>query len=393
MFILKDMNLSIFQLSVFKTAFRIFFLASAFHFVSILTIWLFQLNGYTTGLQARYPVQWHGYEMVFGFSRAVIIGFIFTAGQNWTGKILLREKSLFLVFCLWFLGRLAWFVPPIVSEILLGADLIAGAIIFTKLILAFSHEGQAHNRKLAWLWLVFTCTQLAIILGMKDIFLTEYLSGILRNSVLQVLAYIVIIAGRILPFFAHKALPEIIPIQKKFIEQSVIPATYLLLVIDIVAIFFPQTSMPRYIYFTLFGLLNLVRWYYWGALKTWKKPILAVLFWGYFFMCLGFLMSMPPIAFYKLHLMNLGAIALFVMGMLTRVSLGHTGRVIHAGWLANLAYIFLVAGMIIRVLFPLLGVPNQGYLISGILVILGFTFFLIKYTSILTFPRADGRPE
>ena len=99
------------QPPVFATAFRIFFLSTALHAVAVITIWLLKLRGHEIAAISTAPVYWHTYEMVFGFGRAAIFGFLFTAGQHWSGQQLLTRRSLTALFLLWLTGRFSFFLP------------------------------------------------------------------------------------------------------------------------------------------------------------------------------------------------------------------------------------------------------------------------------------------
>ena len=111
---------------VFATAFRVFFLATGLHTLFVISLWLAKLTGSDMLPTAIAGTCWHSYEMVFGFFRAAILGFLFTAGQNWCGQQMLTRGPLAIVFSGWLLGRAAGFLPAPLVFVVAGLDVIAG---------------------------------------------------------------------------------------------------------------------------------------------------------------------------------------------------------------------------------------------------------------------------
>src|SRR5690606_36305127 len=69
---------------------------------------------------------WHGHEMVYGFAIAVIAGFLFTAGQNWTGLPTPKGWKLAAICLLWVAARIAnYTAPPLVAMVLDAAFLLS----------------------------------------------------------------------------------------------------------------------------------------------------------------------------------------------------------------------------------------------------------------------------
>jgi uncharacterized protein involved in response to NO len=94
-----------------------------------------------------------------------------------------------------------------------------------------------------------------------------------------------------------------------------------------------------------------------------------------------------------LHGLTIGGMGLMILAMISRVSLGHTGRPLKVGKLITFGYILLVTATIARVVTPLLtNQPTNGYLLSALCWIAAFSLFVYIYWPILTSPRADGRP-
>ncbi len=83
------------------------------------------------------------------------------------------------------------------------------------------------------------------------------------------------------------------------------------------------------------------------------------------------------------------------LGMMSRVSLGHTGRDIKHTNVLLLAFLLIAVTPVIRVVLPLLlpGVYTQAILISGITWVAAFALFSLMYTPMLVKARIDGRDD
>ena len=93
--------------AVLDYAFRPMFLAAGSWAVIALALWLAMFFGYVQ-LPSRFdPLAWHVHEMLFGFVMAAVAGFLLTAIPNWTGRLPVRGLRLAALAGLWLLGRLA----------------------------------------------------------------------------------------------------------------------------------------------------------------------------------------------------------------------------------------------------------------------------------------------
>lgn len=384
------------RLPVFATAFRIFFLACALHATAAITLWLLKLRGIEVLPTHAAPVFWHTYEMVFGFSRAAIFGFLFTAGQHWSGKFLLGGSSALTLFLLWFAGRLAFFLPPALAPIAFAADLAASLFALWRMR-AFMGAQQKHNHAVVYLFVVYLFSQIWAVAGLYIPAASEQFMHAVRLGLITVVFFVALIAGRVLPFFAsvvvQGAKPRILP----QLEKTIWPAMLAALVIFAVLPLHPLLEKLTALAFLAVAIPHGIRWYFWKPLATLKIPILAILYVGYFWLVLGFLLLALSMmgwlaASPAWHVFGIGAAGVFIFGMMTRVALGHTGRPIKAVAIASVAYLTLNLAMLIRVILPLAGITDRAYLIAAILWVASFGLYLVKYAPILVHPRIDGRP-
>jgi uncharacterized protein involved in response to NO len=215
------------RLPVFATAFRIFFLACAIHAVAAITLWLLKLKGIEVLPTNAAGVYWHTYEMVYGFSRAAIFGFLFTAGQNWSGKFLLGGSSALILFLLWFIGRFAFFLPPVFSHLAFAADLGASLFALRRLRPLLAPE-QKHNHAVVYLFSIYLFSQALANASIFVAVLGEYFMHAVRLGLMTVVFLIAVIAGRILPFFASVVVqgdkPRIFPQLEKAVWSGALTA-------------------------------------------------------------------------------------------------------------------------------------------------------------------------
>jgi uncharacterized protein involved in response to NO len=137
----------------------------------------------------------------------------------------------------------------------------------------------------------------------------------------------------------------------------------------------------------------------WQSLRTWRIPIVWILHLGYVWLPIGLalkawaLFGGPPVTAHWLHALTLGPIATMIVAVMTRTSLGHTGRELNLHHLTIIAYGLLAAATAVRVLAP--GLPGINYLavvaISAALWAGAFALFLWVYTPILTAPNVGAK--
>ncbi|TGM74814.1 NnrS family protein [Leptospira mtsangambouensis] len=408
------MKISFFQWSLWNTAFRPFFWFGSVYGILVIGIWLLVLsNAIANPIQIN-SIHWHSYEMVFGFSKAIVLGFLFTAVQNWTNSSILKGKNLFFLLLFWTLGRFSMYPLGIVSYLSFGLDISSDLMVIFLLYPKLIVPTQKHNRPILYHYGLFTVFHLLAGFSARSVMDSEKTLLYIHLSIFVILFLILIIGGRVVPFFSGVVIPgysfkrmpklETVILYLPFVFYvSLIIQGYLVnnesIHIDITNINFGSVILlfTFLVSFTLF-VTNLIRYVSWKPWRSYKKPILWILYTGYFWVCLGFLLySLVSLGYFPVssavHSLTVGGIGVFIYGMITRVSLGHTGRSIVASPLTVGAYILLNFAVVVRVFFPLIGKYNLAYHLSGISWILVFVLFVIQYTKILFSPRPDGKPS
>ena len=380
-------------LTFLALGFRPFFLLAGLSALLLMGAWLAVLLGRLAAPAYYGPVVWHGHEMLFGYSAAVIAGFLLTATKNWTGIQTLRYWPLGGLALLWLLGRvLPWMVPG--GWWLALLDGLFLPLLALALAFPLFRSRQRHNIPFVFLLLLMAVANALVhleLLGLWD-------GGVAQGNTLgmgMILTLLVVMGGRVIPFFIERGLPGATVRKWAWIERLSLPV---LLAYVAVQLLWPMSLWAAAI--TLFAALvhgwRLLGWHQGGI---WRVPLLWVLWLGYGFVALGLGVQalgsvglVSPIL--SLHLLSVGGIGVLTLGMMARVALGHSGRAMQSQPLINLAFAMMVLAAIVRGLMPLLW--PELYLwwlkLSGLLWMSAALAFLWVYLPILCRPRADGQP-
>lgn len=373
-----------------------FFSAITFGALSI-TLWMLIYSfGYTI-LPSHYPIiTWHAHEMIFGFAAATVTGFLLTAVKNWTGIQTINNKPLLIVFLIWLLARLLAFVPGSWSLLALA---IVDSLFFLAVTVAFSYPvfkiKQWKNLAFSGKLLLLFLSNIVFYLGL----LGYYDNGInygLYGGFYTILAIVFNMGRRVIPFFIEKGLG--CPFQAKNYQWVDMSSLWLFLAFSLADIIKPNSILSAVLAATLV-ILHGARLYGWYHKGIWKKSLLWVLYVGYSWIVIGFLLKISAVVFgtspfLALHAFSYGGIGLITSGMMARVSLGHTGNnVFEPPRILHLIFALLFAGALTRVILPLFFSSFYAQLIltSQIFWIIAFSIFFIKYAPMLIKARVDGR--
>ncbi len=392
------------KFSLFEFAFRPFFLFAGIFSVIHLLLWVFVWLGKITPQLAigagggMTPFLWHAHEMVFGYGYAVIIGFLLTAVTNWTGQKTLIHKPLMLMVAMWTVARIGFMFG--------GQGFIITAITDSLLSIWFIYEFTRpviigkNNRQWGFVGklVLFVVANALFYAGLFGLIGNGQHYGVYLGLYL-VLAIVMVMGRRVIPFFTKRGLflKHDIP-NPKWLDNS---SLVLFTAFTIWDTFFPyqHTDILAWVSLVLFFLysIRLVNWYQKGLFKV---PLIWVLWLSNAILYSGFLIKALSLwglcnPYLAIHAFTLGGIGLMTVGMMARVSLGHSGRNIHQPHrLVPIAFILMILSAIVRVLLPI-ALPSLykiWIMTSVTLWVLSMLLFLIIYAPILIRPRADGKP-
>ncbi|MDP1644073.1 MAG: NnrS family protein [Thiobacillus sp.] len=379
--------------ALFALGFRPFFLAAGLFAIVLLGLWLAILQDrITTGYLA--PAVWHGHEMLFGYTVAVIAGFLLTAAQNWTGIRTPAGTPLAALFLLWLAGRLSFLVPGLPAGLVAAVDLLFLPVLALTLAWPIIKAKQLSNAPFPIMLLALAAAN-ALVHGEALGWTAATASTGLHLATYVVVTMMVVMSGRVIPSFTDNKLRTHAR-RWKAIEWLVPVATLGALVAALVA----PDSLVTALLAAIAAAVHVIRLTGWYTGKFWSVPLLWILHLGYAWIALGFaLLALSAAggsaaAGASLHAFTAGGIGVLTLGMMARVSLGHTGRLLEAAPLMTLAFVAINLTALIRVALPLLfpAAYVQSMMAAGLVWVAAFGLFVVVYTPMLLRPRVDGKP-
>jgi uncharacterized protein involved in response to NO len=334
--------------------------------------------------------------MLLGYSVAVIAGFLLTAVKNWTGKPTLTGDKLAGLALLWLYGRILPFYAGLLPDALIAvidfSFLPALAYQISKPII------QAKQFKsLVFVALLLTLTLGNILIHAEILELCQNTAWIgIQLVVGTIIIMILILAGRVFPFFVEKGLHGTLIIRNPLLDALSIGSAFTVFAMQLGAISGNLLALTA-IFSVIVNSVRLAGWY---VQRIWYVPLLWILYIGYGWIILGFILTalsayswiLPSLA---LHAFTVGGIGVLTLGMMARVSLGHTGRVLRVSNAMAIGFILVNLAALLRVLLPLALSNWYNILIyaSTLSWLAAFSLFMFVYAPILTSPRIDKKED
>lgn len=377
--------------ALFSYGFRPFFLFGALYAGLAVLAWLPVFTGELALASTFAPRDWHVHEMLYGYVPAVMTGFLLTAIPNWTGRLPLQGGPLMILVAAWFLGRLAvtfsatigW-LPAMVID---GGFLLLVAAAAAREIIA---GGNWTNLKAVSLIGLLAVGNISFHLEAHYAGAADYS---IRVGLAVVVMLITLIGGRIVPSFTRNWLarenPGRLPVPFNHFDAMVIAVSAATLVLWIVIPQSPATGAASIIA----GILQSIRLARWAGDRSARERLVLVLHLGYAFIPLGFMLlgaasfDLVPMAA-GIHAWGGGAAGTMTLAVMTRASLGHTGRILIASPATQAIYAAVLLATMIRIagtLSPLYLIPLL--VTATILWAAAFLSFGLAYGPILTNPK------
>jgi uncharacterized protein involved in response to NO len=378
-------------------AFRPFFLAAMVFAVLLVAVWF---GVYVAGIELAFAglsaTSWHAHEMIFGYTLAVIAGFLLTAIKNWTGVQTIRGPALALLSALWLLARLLLLCGPAEAIVLAAVFDMAFMLFFVVAVTIPVLKAKQTSQLgiISKLIILMLCNGM-FYLGALDIVAQGERWG-LYSAMYVIIGLIMVMARRVVPFFITKGVDEAVELKNwRWLD---IASLVLLVALWISDVFTTYTTAVASIALLLF-VLHSIRLFGWYTAGIWSKPLLWVLYLAYSFIVVGFglkasahWLATPPMLY--VHAFTYGGIGVLTMGMMARVILGHTGRNVFAPpAMLSQCFMLLLAGAVVRVVLPLFSMQLYAVWIgvSQLLWIAAFSLLLVVYAPMLLRARVDGR--
>jgi len=337
--------------------------------------------------------------MLFGFIAAAIAGFLLTAVPSWTGERGFAGWPLILLTTIWGLGRLAvataslWPLPVVAGLDLLFLPALA-ALVLPPLLRA-----RNRNTPLLAVLIALWAANIAFYWGLfrGDAVFARHA---LLTGIDIVLLLVTVIGGRIIPAFTSAALKQRgEQIQVRSDPTMTRLAVAGMLAVLVVDLWRPESRTAGAVAAAV-AVTQAIRLAQWQGLRTLRMPIVWVLHLGYLWLPVGFglkalaLLAGLAFAAFYLHALTIGAATTMIVAVMTRASLGHTGRPLLVTRSTAYAYALLTAAAAVRVFGPgWLALPyTEVVLLAAALWTAAFVLFLMVYAPILLSPRLDGKP-
>jgi uncharacterized protein involved in response to NO len=387
--------------ALFSAGFRPFFFLAALWAALAVPVWLV---AYATGIAPPTilpPIVWHAHEMVYGFAAATVAGFLLTAIPNWTGRMPLQGWPLAGLVALWFAGRIAVILSakigaPLAAVFDLSFPLAFLAIVAREIVAGKNWRNLPMLGALALLLVGNLLVHLEA-LGVSD---TAQLGN--RIGIGTLLALISLVGGRIVPSFTRNWLAKNRPdIPAPAPASRLDLATLILAALSVAA----WAAVPDTVYSSAAMLVGgaAIAWRLsrWRGLSTAHEPLVLILHIGYGWLAVGlllagangFLFFLPSTT--ALHALTVGAVGTMTLAVMTRASLGHTGRSLTAGRITAAIYTLVSLATVLRLAVPFAGSEMVLVLsLAGAAWCAAFSLFAVFYGRILfgTRPGAAGGP-
>lgn len=373
------------QVAILEGGFRPFFLGAAVFVPVAMAGWIAVLRGWMQLPATFDPLSWHQHEMLFGYAAAVMAGFLLTAIPNWTGRLPLRGAPLGLLFGLWLAGRLAVAGSATIGP--LAAMVIDVAFPVTMVTLVLREVIAGRN------WRNLPVVLLVGLFGLANLLShLEPVAGLgsgdpgHRLGIAVMIMLIGLIGGRVVPSFTanwlRKRAADALPVPFGGYDRIALLA----LAIALLAWTFAPDAAATAALLLFAGILHAVRLGRWRGWRTAAEPLVTILHVAYAWLPIGLVLlalerlTPGPWPLASVHALTAGAIGTMTLAIMTRASLGHSGRPLTAGPATRLIYAGVVGGAALRVLSPALPFePGAVLMIAGGLWAGAFALFALAY--------------
>ena len=380
--------------AVLSYGFRPFFLCGALYAGIAILAWLPMFEGSLALATTFAPRDWHIHEMLYGYLAAVMTGFLLTAIPNWTGRLPIQGAPLLALVMVWLAGRLAiagsawigWLLAAVIDVSFL---LLVIAVAAREIIAGASR----HNLRLLALLALFAGGNISFHVEAHFAGAAEYGA---RLGIAAAVMLITIVGGRIVPSFTRNWLARLNPGRLpasfgKFDAISVVATAAALLLWTVI----PDAAATS-VALIVAGLLQAVRLARWAGDRTFGDRLVFILHVAYAFVPLGLLLvgaaallpGFPASA--GIHAWTAGAFGTMTIAIMSRASLGHTGRALVASPMTQLIYGLIVGAAVVRICaavkpeFATLLIPAAGFAWAA-----AFLGFVVTYWTVLSGPRVN----
>lgn len=368
-------------------AFRPLYLGGTIWALVAIGLWIYAPQWLEGPLQG---IAWHAHEMLWGFIATIAVGFLMTAGANWTGINPMKDGILAAAAVLWLVARLGFLFGGAAGFwVAMAAELAFFLLAAAAMMNAVYRSRNVRNYAVPWLLVGLAAADALYLLaaygGDYGLLMHRFNAGLLVMSLIALL-----IARRVIPFFAMRAVSGLqLPMQTRTGQVQLTACAAA--VIFVLA----GWGWPTAIALGLVGLLSLFQVIVWKPQAVRHNPLLWILYIGYAGLGIGLLITacnaagagLPPAL--PVHVIAMAGFAVLIIGMVTRTALGHLGRPLAADRSMVASYVLVLLAVALRLaaiapsVFSVLALQ-----LSAAAWMLAFALYLWRFAPLLIRPRA-----
>lgn len=379
------------RFALWDLGFRPFFLLASLFSVFSALLWIAQYSGLLAHAYLRGSV-WHAHEMLFGYTIAVIAGFLLTAVRNWTGQPTAKGVPLIALAALWVCGRILVLTPFETAAALVNAAFPAA--VAAAIGIPLVRARNVRNYFFIGVLLLMGVMVVALHLSLREGFYLSPRLG-LALALDVVLFLMAVMGGRVIPMFTNSGIPGAGATRRPLVEKLALGTALLLFVMDFLQLHPVAVATVALVGAAAHGV-RLCLWRPWRTLAT---PLVWILHAAYAWIVIH--LALRGLAAFELinasfatHALTIGAIGGLTIGMMTRTARGHTGRPLRADGYELAAFVFVQLAALVRV-FGGMASPAfhvASVQLAGLFWAAAFAIYAARYWPVLTRPRLDGKP-
>lgn len=378
------------RFALWELGFRPFYLLASIFAALSIPLWSLQFSGLLGHVYLAGPA-WHAHEMLFGFALAVIVGFLFTAGRNWSNQPTPTGPSLAGLAALWVAGRLLVLTP-------LGWAAAIVNIAFPLLAaiaLAIPFYKARNQRNYFFVGLLLALSVASGFVHLSQLEVVNVPSWVGLQAGLDIVLFILaVMGGRVIPMFTNNGVPGAQATRSVGVERSAMGLVLAVAAADLLGL----KGLPLALLAGAACVAHAARWALWKPWKTFKVPLVWVLQVAYAWVPVHLaLRALAELGFVPsssaTHALTVGAVGGLIIGMMTRTARGHTARPLRADRFDTACYALVLLAALVRVLVPLLmpALTIAAIQWSAVLWSGGFGLYAVRYWPVLTRARLDGK--
>jgi uncharacterized protein involved in response to NO len=321
-----------------------------------------------------------------------VVGFLFTAGRNWSNRPTPTGPLLAALALLWVAGRVLVLTPFGWAAALVNTAFPLAAAV--SLAVPFIAAGVRRNYFFVALLVLMAAATLTVHLVQLQVLALPAWAGI-QVALDAVLFIVAVMGGRVIPMFTNNGVPGANAVRKPLVERAALGAVLAVLAADLLRL--PAAALS--VVCAIAAIAHLARWLFWKPWRSGRVPLVWVLHLAYAWVPVHLLLRAGAQVGWisssvAVHALTVGAVGGLVIGMMTRTARGHTARPLRADRRDVACYLLVLGAAVVRVAVPLVA-PEwslRAITASAALWSAGFGLYAACYWNVLTRPRLDGKP-